>query len=149
MYLTISQIYLLIFFFSELQIMRVKHLTRLRTNSCFRLNFFYEKFIWIRLFGSNWHSKYLLMCSTDSRQVWNIMIEGMMTNCHFWVNYPFNYGPSMPGVSNPAPGELPSCRFQLQPQSNTPEAANQGVQGYLIITDRCVAAGLELKSAGR
>ncbi len=46
------------------------------------------------------------------------------------------------------PGELPSCRFQLQPQSNTPEPANQGVQGYLIITDRCVGAGLELKSAG-
>ncbi len=45
------------------------------------------------------------------------------------------------GVSNPAPGELPSCRFQLQP--------NQGVQGYLIITDMCVAAELELKSAGR
>ncbi len=40
-------------------------------------------------------------------------------------------------ISNPAPGELPSCRFQLQPQSNTPEPANQGVQGYLIITDRC------------
>ncbi len=55
---------------------------------------------------------------------------------------------SMAGVSKPAPGELPSWRFQLQPQSNTPEAANQGVQGYLIITDRCVAAGLELKSAG-
>ncbi len=52
-------------------------------------------------------------------------------------------------VSNPAPGELPSCRFQLQPQSNTPEAANQGVQGCLIITDRCAEAGLELKSAGR
>ncbi len=32
------------------------------------------------------------------------------------------------GVFNPAPGELPSCRFQIQPQSNTPEAANQGVQ---------------------
>ncbi len=46
-------------------------------------------------------------------------------------------------VSNPAPGELPSYIFQLQPQSNTPEPANQGVQGYLIITDRCVAAGLE------
>jgi len=43
-------------------------------------------------------------------------------------------------VSNPAPGELPSCRFQLQPQSNTPEAANQGVQD-LIITDRHAAAG--------
>ncbi len=47
------------------------------------------------------------------------------------------------------PGELPSCRFQLQPQSNTTEPANQGVQGYLIITDRCVAAELELKSAGQ
>ncbi len=58
-------------------------------------------------------------------------------------------GHSRTGVSNPAPGELPSWRFQLQPQSNTPEPANQGVQGYLIITDRCVAAGLELKSAGR
>ncbi len=46
------------------------------------------------------------------------------------------------------PGELPSWRFMLQPQSNTPDPANQGVQGYLIITDRCVAAGLELKFAG-
>ncbi len=53
-----------------------------------------------------------------------------------------------PVVSNPAPIELPSCIFQLQPQSNTSEPANQGVQGYLIITDRCVEAGLELKSAG-
>ncbi len=52
------------------------------------------------------------------------------------------------GVSNPAPGELPSYRFQLQPQSNTPEPANQGLQGYLLISDRCVGAGLELKSAG-
>ncbi len=50
-------------------------------------------------------------------------------------------GSSMAWVSNPAPGELPSWRFQLQPQSNTPDPANQGVQGYLIITDRCVAAG--------
>ncbi len=33
-------------------------------------------------------------------------------------------------ISNPAPGELPSWRFQLQPQSNTPEPANQGVQGW-------------------
>ncbi len=52
-----------------------------------------------------------------------------------------------PGVSNPAPGELPSYRFQLQPQSNTPEPANQGLQGYLLISDRYVGAGLELKSA--
>ncbi len=55
---------------------------------------------------------------------------------------------SSPGVSNPAPGELLSYRFQLQPQSNTPEPANQGLQGYLLISDRCVGAGLELKSAG-
>ncbi len=55
---------------------------------------------------------------------------------------------SMAGVSNPAPGELPSFRFQLQPQSNTPEPANHGLQGYLFISDRCVGAGLELKSAG-
>uniref|UniRef100_A0A671SVQ6 phosphatidylinositol-3,4,5-trisphosphate 5-phosphatase n=1 Tax=Sinocyclocheilus anshuiensis TaxID=1608454 RepID=A0A671SVQ6_9TELE len=45
--------------------------------------------------------------------------------------------------------ELPSCRVRLQPQSNTPEPAKQGVQGYLIITDMFVGAGLELKSAGR
>ncbi len=38
-----------------------------------------------------------------------------------------------------------SPRGQLQPQSNTLEAANQGVWGYLIITGRCVGAGLELK----
>ncbi len=53
------------------------------------------------------------------------------------------------GVSNPAPGELPSNRLQLQPQSSTPEPANEGFQGYLFISDRCVEAGLELKSAGR
>ncbi len=48
----------------------------------------------------------------------------------------------LPGVSNPAPGELPSYRFQLQPQSNTPEPANHSLQGYLLISDRCVGAGL-------
>ncbi len=48
-----------------------------------------------------------------------------------------------------SPGELRSHRFQLQPQSNTPDAANHGVQGYVIISDRCVEAGSELKSAGR
>ncbi len=43
----------------------------------------------------------------------------------------------------------------LQPcswRATTPissEPANQGGQGYLIITDRCVAAGLELKPAGQ
>ncbi len=47
-----------------------------------------------------------------------------------------------PGVSNPAPGELLSYRFQLQPQSNTPEPANQGLQGYLLISDRCIWSGL-------
>ncbi len=52
-------------------------------------------------------------------------------------------------VKFPATGELPSSRFQLQPQSNTPEPANQGVQGHLIITDRRVAARWGLKSAGR
>ncbi len=55
---------------------------------------------------------------------------------------------STPGVSNPAPGELLSNKFQLQPQSNTPEPANQGFKGYLLISDRSVGAGLELKSAG-
>ncbi len=44
------------------------------------------------------------------------------------------------GVSNPASGELPSCRFQFQPQSNTLEPANS-------ITGRWIGAGLELKSA--
>ncbi len=48
----------------------------------------------------------------------------------------------LPGVSNPAPGELPSSRFQLQPQSNTPEPANHSLQGYWLISDRCVGAGL-------
>ncbi len=47
----------------------------------------------------------------------------------------------LPVVSNPAPGELPSYRFQLQPQSNTPEPANHSLQGYLLISDRCVGAG--------
>ncbi len=48
----------------------------------------------------------------------------------------------LPGVFNPAPGELPSYRFQLQPQSNTPEPANHSLQGYWLISDRCVGAGL-------
>ncbi len=39
-------------------------------------------------------------------------------------------------------------RFQIQPQSNTPEPANQALQGYVLFSDRCVRAGLELKAAG-
>ncbi len=54
----------------------------------------------------------------------------------------------LPVVSNPAPEELPSYRFHLQTQSNTPEPANHSLQGYLLISDTCVGAGLELKSAG-
>ncbi len=64
----------------------------------------------------------------------------------FFVSPAFHIG--LPGVSNPAPGEIPSYRFQLQPQSNTPEPANHSLQGYLLVSDRCVGAGLELKSAG-
>lgn len=41
------------------------------------------------------------------------------------------------GITNHAPGGLPSCRFQLQPQSNTPEPAKQGVGNYWIITEVC------------
>ncbi len=52
------------------------------------------------------------------------------------------------GISNPTPGELPSCRCQLQPQSSTPDPAKQGIQSWLTITGRCVGAGLELKSPG-
>lgn len=44
-------------------------------------------------------------------------------------------------VSNPVPGELPSCRVQLQPLSNTPEPA--------IKVFRFTWAGLELKSLSR
>ncbi len=40
---------------------------------------------------------------------------------------------------------LLSFRVQLQPQSNTPKPANQSVHCYLIITGRCIWAGLELK----
>ncbi len=35
-----------------------------------------------------------------------------------------------------------SYRFQLQPQSNTPEPANHSLQGYWLISDRYVGAGL-------
>ncbi len=59
------------------------------------------------------------------------------------------FSTSRPGVSNLAPGEQLSDRFQLQPQSSTPEPANQGRQGYLITLDRCDGPGLELKSAGQ
>ncbi len=76
--------------------------------------------------------------------------ETVLMNSPLWmcsiVSPAFHIG--LPGVSNPAPGELPSYRFQLQPQSNTPEPANHSLQGYLLISDRCVGAGLELKSAG-
>ncbi len=41
-----------------------------------------------------------------------------------WL-FAFSLDVSSPGVFNPAPGEPPSWRFQLQPQSNTPEPANQ------------------------
>ncbi len=38
--------------------------------------------------------------------------------------------------------------FSSNPNQNTPEPANHSLQGYLLISDRCVGAGLELKSAG-
>ncbi len=70
--------------------------------------------------------------------------ETVLMNSPLWmcsiVSPAFHIG--LPGVSNPAPGELPSYRFQLQPQSNTPEPANHSLQGYLLISDRCVGAGL-------
>ncbi len=50
-----------------------------------------------------------------------------------------------------SPTLLPESYHPADFSSNpnkTPEPANQGVQGYLIITDRCAEAGLELKSAG-
>lgn len=52
----------------------------------------------------------------------------------FWIR---------PGVSNLALGVLPSSRVQTQPQSNTPETSNQGLEGYLKITDRCVESELK------
>ncbi len=70
--------------------------------------------------------------------------ETVLMNSPLWmcsiVSPAFHIG--LPGVSNPAPGELPSYRFQLQPQSNTTEPANHSLQGYLLISDRCVGAGL-------
>ncbi len=70
--------------------------------------------------------------------------ETVLMNSPLWmcsiVSPTFHIG--LPGVSNLAPGELPSYRFQLQPQSNTPEPANHSLQGYLLISDRCVGAGL-------
>ncbi len=53
----------------------------------------------------------------------------------------------LPGVFNPAPGELRPTDFSSNP-NETPEPANHSLQGYLLISDRCVGAGLELKSAG-
>ncbi len=50
-----------------------------------------------------------------------------------------SFGESKPGVSNPVqPGEIPSYRFQLQPQSRTHEPANKGLQGYLFISGRVI-----------
>ncbi len=70
--------------------------------------------------------------------------ETVLMNSPLWmcsiVSPAFHIG--LPGVSNPAPGELPSYRFQLQPQSNTPEPVNHSLQSYLLISDRCVGAGL-------
>ncbi len=58
-----------------------------------------------------------------------------------FVKYHYTYyvqlrSSSNSGVSNPVSGELPTCRLQLQPQTYTPEAGNQGVQGYLMIACR-------------
>ncbi len=65
--------------------------------------------------------------------------ETVLMNSPLWmcsiVSPAFHIG--LPGVFNPAPGGLPSYRFQLQPQSNTPEPANHSLQGYLLISDRC------------
>ncbi len=55
---------------------------------------------------------------------------------------------SMAGVSNPAPGELPSCRLQLQPCCNTPVCNYEVALNTLISCFRCVWLGLELKSSG-
>ncbi len=57
-------------------------------------------------------------------------------------------GSSKSVVSNPAPGELPSCRLQFQPCSNTPVCNYQVALHTLISWFRCVWLGLELKSAG-
>ncbi len=38
--------------------------------------------------------------------------------------------PGRPGVGNAVPGVLLSWRVSLQPKSNTPEQANQGLQGW-------------------
>ncbi len=45
------------------------------------------------------------------------------------------------GVSNPAPGELPSYRFQLQPKSNTPEPANQSSSRLVHVRQVCWEQG--------
>ncbi len=55
---------------------------------------------------------------------------------------------STPGISKPAPGELPSCRLQFQPCCNTPVCNYQVALNTLISCFRCVWLGLELKSAG-
>ncbi len=55
---------------------------------------------------------------------------------------------SSTAVSNPAPGELPSCRLQLQPCCNTPVCNYQVALNTLISCFRCVYWGLELNSAG-
>ncbi len=55
---------------------------------------------------------------------------------------------SRPGISNPAPGELPSCRLQFQPCWNTPVCNYQVDLNTLISWFRCVWLGLELKSSG-
>ncbi len=76
------------------------------------------------------------VCVTERETV---LMNSPLCMCSI-VSPAFHIG--LPGVSNPAPGELPSYRFQLQPQSNTPEPANHSLQGYLLISDRCVGAGL-------
>ncbi len=52
------------------------------------------------------------------------------------------------GFTKPAPWRATILKNFSSNPNQTPEPANQGVQGYLIITDRCVAAGLKLKSVG-
>lgn len=47
-----------------------------------------------------------------------------------------------PEVSNPVPVGPPSCRVQ-QPQLNTPEAGNQGLQDRSKLPDRFLESGLD------
>lgn len=75
------------------------------------------------------------------------LLEGPLCSVSFWKSQavcPEAIQDLMAGVANSAPWELPSCRLQFQPCSNTPAYYCQVILITLIKWFRCVWLWLEL-----